>query len=187
MWSERGPSDVWSLSSSWIYKRHETSRFETPLYATPLVSGRSWRAYPHVLVWNVHVGQQRSGPDLRSWRNTVEMLSTVWILEFDETVPLCCSRIYQYIEARDRLFWPKITRWGFQPYSANLSWSRAGLGYCFLLHFDARAARLRDSAHSMQMIRATKHPVSNMFETSLHSRWHPPYHNQSSLKSDLQN
>ena len=29
---------------------------------------------------------------------------TVWNLEFDETVPCCCSRMYKSIEARDTLF-----------------------------------------------------------------------------------
>ena len=47
--------------------------------------------------------------------------STVWSLEFDETVPLRVSRIYQYIEAVIDFVDPRKTRWGFQPYSANLS------------------------------------------------------------------
>ena len=33
--------------------------------------------------------------------------TTVWNIEFDETVPCCFSRICQYIEARDRSFWPQ--------------------------------------------------------------------------------
>ena len=32
---------------------------------------------------------------------------TVWNLKFDESVPLCISRIYQYIQAHDRFVWAK--------------------------------------------------------------------------------
>ena len=46
---------------------------------------------------------------------------TVWNLEFDETVPLSCSTHIPVKRGPWLFFWAKKSRWGFQPYSANLS------------------------------------------------------------------
>ena len=57
---------------------------------------------------------------VRGWRNIAEII----LFEISNSMkpyPSYCSRIYQQDDASDSCFWANKSRWGLQPYSANLS------------------------------------------------------------------